>query len=88
MTMDVCAPTCESRKSLKPTKMCSLVNGLWLLTYVGRPTQKMLKRWSRKKVANIKFTPNQRETLREREREKERDFGLEASFWSISFVSA
>ena len=33
---------------LKPTKMCSLKNGLWLLKYAGRLTPKMIKRWSKK----------------------------------------
>ena len=38
---------------LKPTKMCSLENRLWLLKYVGRLTPKMIKRWSRKTATNI-----------------------------------
>ena len=43
---------------LKPTKMCSLENGLWLLRYVERPTPKMIKRWSRKTATNVKKLPH------------------------------
>ena len=48
--------------------MCSLENGLLLLRYAGRPTPKMMKRWSRKTATNLKeITPQtKRGTLRER----------------------
>ena len=43
-------------------------NGLWLLKYAGRPTPKMMKRWSRKTATDVNNNPtNQRRTLRERE---------------------
>ena len=45
MMMDDNAPIHERRKLVKPTnKMCSLVNGLQLLRYAGRPTPKMIKK--------------------------------------------
>ena len=54
---------------LKPTKMCSLENGLWLLRYAGRPTPKMIKRWSRKTATNVKYWPRKLKGERwERER--------------------
>ena len=56
--------------SLKPTNLCSLKNRLWLLRYVGRPTPKMIKRWTRKTATNIKtkITPQMKKgTLRVRE---------------------
>ena len=47
--------------------MCFLENGLWLLKYVGRPTQKMIENGveTRKTTADIKINPTKyRETLR------------------------
>ena len=34
--------------SLKPAKLCSLKNRLWLLKYAGRPTPNNEKSWSKK----------------------------------------
>ena len=59
---------------LKPPKMCSLENGLWLQRYAGRPTPKMIKRWSRKTVTNVKkITPQIKKGNAEKERERERE---------------
>ena len=59
--------------SLKPTKMCSLENGLWLLRYAGRPTPKMIKRWSGKPATKVKIlTPQIKGERWERERDKKR----------------
>ena len=56
MMMDDSAPIHERRKLVKTyKKMCSLENGLWLLRYAGRPTPKMIKRWSRKTATNVKI---------------------------------
>ena len=48
-----------------------------MLRYAGRPTLKMIKRWSRKTATNVKNQPHKlkgklREIERERERERER----------------
>ena len=56
--MDDSAPPYERRNLLTPTKMYSLKNGLWLLRYAGRPTpKKMIKKWVRKTVTEVKLTP-------------------------------
>ena len=48
----------REEKSIKPTKMCSLENGLWLLRYAGRPTpKKIIKKWTRKTASNKKINP-------------------------------
>ena len=49
--------------------MCSLKNGLWLLKYAGRPTQKkkMIKSWSRKKTIDENI-PHKLKDDAERER--------------------
>ena len=39
--------------SLKPTTMCSLENGLWLLKYAGRPIKKNVIKWSRKTATDV-----------------------------------
>ena len=51
--MDDSAPILERRNSLKPTKMCSIENGGWLLRFAGIPTPKMIKSWSRKMATNV-----------------------------------
>ena len=53
--------------SLKPTKMCSFENGLWLLRCAGRPTPKMIKDG----VENIKIGNINEKGNAERERERE-----------------
>ena len=42
------------RKLVKPTKKCSLENRLWLLMYVGRPTPKLIEKWSRKTSTDVR----------------------------------
>ena len=48
MMMDDSATTGERRNLIKPTKMCSLKNGQWLLKYARKPNPKMIKRSGRK----------------------------------------
>ena len=52
--MNDSAPIHERRKLVKTYKNVLLKNGLWLLRYAGRPTPKMIKRWSRKTATNVK----------------------------------
>ena len=62
-----------SRKgnSFKPTKMCSLKNGLRLLRYAGRPIPKMIKRDGVEKTAtNVINQPHKLKGNAKREREK------------------
>ena len=68
--MNDSAPIHKRRKLVKPTKMCSLENGLWLLRYAGRPSPKMIKRWSRKTATKVKWlTPQIKGERWERERD-------------------
>ena len=64
---DVCT---REGNSLKPTKMCSLENELWLLRYAWRPTPKMIKRWRRKTATNVENQPHKLKGNAERERER------------------
>ena len=53
--------------SLKPTKMCSLKNGLWLLRYAGRPTPKTINKMELKRATNVKINSTNQKGNAERE---------------------
>ena len=55
--------------------MCSLETGLWLLKYVGKPTPKIIKRWSRNTDHRLKSKPNKlKPGNAEKEKEREKVF--------------
>ena len=59
----------EKKTCSKPTKLCSLEHGLWLLKYAGRPTPKnKMESWSRKTTVDVNYTPQNKGERWERER--------------------
>ena len=68
MMMDESAPANKRRRLIRFSKMCSLENRLWLLKNAGKPTPKMIKRWSRITTTAVNNNPtNERGSLRERD---------------------
>ena len=60
--------------------MFSFENGLWLLRYAGRPTPKMIKRWSRKTATNVKYWPHKLKKGERWERELANDYHCFCNF--------
>ena len=78
MIMDDSAQHTREGNSLKPTKMCYLKNGLWLLKKKkkkkkrGDLLKKMSQKWSRKITTDV-ITLQIKGECREREIERERN---------------